>query len=159
MIEIFTDGCAKGNPGVGGYGAILKVGKLLTLEFSGGFRYTTNNRMELLGVIIALENLKDDTRQKVLVTTDSKYVVDSVTKGWVFSWEKHYNFQSKKNRDLWLRFLEVYRKHEVEFEWVRGHSGHTENERCDELANLAIKGDLSIDEGYEKNTGYQITLI
>ena len=149
-VNIYTDGAAKGNPGKGGFGLIMeKVGTTYIKEFSGGFRYTTNNRMELLGVIIGLEKLKKPA--KVLVTSDSKYVVDSVEKGWVFNWKKN-NFKDKKNPDLWKRFLEVYEKHDVTFRWVKGHNSHPQNERCDVLAvDASSQKELLIDEYYEKN--------
>ena len=131
MIRIYTDGSSQGNPGPGGFGTILKYGRHVK-EISSGFRLTTNNRMELLAVIVGLEVIKK-SNQDVLVVSDSKYVVDAVEKKWVFGWEKS-NFKKKKNPDLWKRFLKAYRKHNVSFEWVRGHNGHPENERCDELA-------------------------
>ncbi|MDO9186178.1 MAG: ribonuclease HI [Bacteroidia bacterium] len=147
MITIYSDGASRGNPGPGGYGAILIFGTLRK-ELSEGFRLTTNNRMELLGVIAALEALKkEDTA--VTVYSDSKYVVDSVEKKWVFGWEKK-NFKEKKNSDLWIRFLNVYRKHKVKFIWVKGHHTNKENNRCDELAVAAAQGkDLKPDVGYE----------
>ena len=149
-VKIYTDGSAKGNPGLGGFGLIMeRVGTDYVKEFSQGFRYTTNNRMELLGVIIGLENLKKPA--KVLITSDSKYVIDAVEKGWVFNWQKN-NFKDKKNPDLWKRFLEVYSKHEVDFKWVKGHNSHPQNERCDVLAvNASSHNDLLIDEYYEKS--------
>ena len=151
MIEIYTDGASRGNPGPGGYGVILRKGKHYK-EVSEGFRKTTNNRMELLAVIVGLELLKKDGSE-VTVVSDSKYVVDAVEKKWVFGWEKK-NFSKKKNPDLWKRFLEVYRKHKVKFVWVRGHDDHPENERCDELAVAAsLNYDLEIDSGYEGNEG------
>lgn len=146
-ITVYTDGAAKGNPGRGGYGVVLLSGKFRK-ELSEGFRNTTNNRMELLSVIVALEQLKFED-SNVTVFSDSKYVVDSVEKGWVFNWEKK-GFQKKKNIDLWKRFLKVYRKHNVTFNWVKGHAGNTLNERCDELAvNAANGNNLKIDEGFE----------
>ena len=149
MIRIYTDGSSQGNPGPGGYGTILRYGKY-GKELSAGFRLTTNNRMELLAVIIGLEALKN-SGQEVLVVSDSKYVVDAVEKGWVFSWEKK-DFKKKKNPDLWQRFLKAYRKHRVRFEWVKGHAGHPENERCDQLAVEAGSRDkLGIDCWYEEN--------
>lgn len=150
-VKIYTDGSAKGNPGKGGFGLIMeRVGTDFTKEFSGGFRHTTNNRMELYGVIIGLEKLKKPA--KVLITSDSKYVIDSVEKGWVFNWQKT-NFKDKKNPDLWKRFLEVYSKHDVDFKWIKGHNNHIQNERCDVLAvNATSDGkELLIDEYYEKN--------
>jgi ribonuclease HI len=148
-IEIYTDGASSGNPGPGGYGTIMKSGQHFK-ELSGGFRKTTNNRMELLAVIVGLEAIKLD-KANVLVTSDSKYVVDSVEKGWVFGWVKK-GFKDKKNPDLWKRFLEIYKKHNVKFKWVKGHAGHAYNERCDELAVQAGQGpDLKIDTGYENS--------
>lgn len=149
-VHIYTDGAAKGNPGPGGYGVILEwVGKPYKKEFYEGFRLTTNNRMELLAVIVGLEKLKiQGTR--VLVVSDSKYVVDSVVKRWVFGWEKK-NFDGKKNPDLWMRFLKIYRKHQVDFKWIKGHNNHPQNERCDQLAVMASQQEkLSIDAYYEK---------
>jgi len=150
MISIYTDGASRGNPGPGGYGAIMIYGTLRK-ELSDGFRITTNNRMELLSVIIALEALKKDGTV-VTVYSDSKYVVDSVEKKWVFGWEKK-NFKEKKNSDLWKRFLVVYRKHNIKFVWVKGHASNKENNRCDELAVAAAQGThLKIDKGYENQT-------
>lgn len=147
MITIYSDGASRGNPGPGGYGAVLIFGTLRK-ELSEGFRLTTNNRMELLGVIAALEALKKEGTA-VTVYSDSKYVVDSVEKKWVFGWEKK-NFKEKKNSDLWVRFLNVYRKHKVKFIWVKGHHTNKENNRCDELAVAAAQGkDLKPDVGYE----------
>ena len=146
-ITIYTDGAARGNPGPGGYGVVLMSGKHRK-ELSEGFRLTTNNRMELLAVIKALEALKKPG-SKVTIYTDSKYVADAVNKGWVFQWERN-GFKKKKNPDLWKRFLEVYRKHNVRLVWVKGHNNLKENERCDELAVEASKGkDLKPDTGYE----------
>ena len=146
-IYIYTDGSSIGNPGPGGYGIVMKSGNHRK-EFSQGFRLTTNNRMELLAVIIALEKIKK-TGSEVLVTSDSKYVVDSVEKKWVFEWVKK-GFKGKKNPDLWKRFLTIYSKHKVNFEWVKGHNNHPENERCDALAVEAAKQDnLPFDMGYE----------
>jgi len=146
-INLYTDGSAKGNPGKGGLGIILIAGKYYK-EISQGFRHTTNNRMELLAVIVGLETLNKNDSQ-VQVFSDSKYVVDAVDKKWVFSWEKK-NFKGKKNSDLWKRFLIVYRKHKVSFTWIKGHAGHTENEKCDVLAVEASENEqLMIDHGYE----------
>ena len=148
-ISIYTDGAAKGNPGPGGYGIILSAGDKYK-ELSGGFRKTTNNRMELLAVIIALEALKIPN-SNVTVYSDSKYVVDAVEKGWVFNWQKK-NFKDKKNPDLWKRFLKIYPKHQVRFQWVKGHNNHPQNERCDRLAVAAAESDdLAIDQGYESS--------
>jgi len=134
-VEIFTDGACSGNPGPGGYGVVLRYGKT-EKELSGGDANTTNNRMELLGVITALEALKEPCQ--VVLTTDSRYVVDSVTKGWVYSWKKKNWIKSDKkpalNVDLWERLLPLLEKHKVTFNWVKGHAGHPENERCDRLA-------------------------
>ena len=149
MITIYTDGACKGNPGNGGYGVVL-ISKNYRKEISSGYRLTTNNRMELLSVIIALESLKNKGGS-VLVYSDSKYVVNAVEKKWVFSWEKK-NFGKKKNPDLWIRFLKVYRKHHVRFEWVKGHSNIKENDRCDDLAVKASEAKvLDVDVWYENN--------
>jgi ribonuclease HI len=145
-ITIYTDGAASGNPGKGGYGVVLISGKH-RLEKSEGFRLTTNNRMELLAVIIGLEALKIPG-SRVVVFTDSRYVADSVEKGWVFQWESK-AFKKKKNPDLWIRFLKIYRQHEVRFVWIKGHARNPENELCDRLAVEAYKKDnLSEDIGY-----------
>jgi len=148
MIEIYTDGAASGNPGPGGYGVILRSG-IHYKELSGGFRMTTNNRMELLAVIVGLNSIKTPGAQ-VMVFSDSKYVVDSVEKKWVFGWVKK-GFKDKKNKDLWIRFLEVYKKHQVNFTWIKGHNAHPENERCDVLAVAASKNKaaLAIDHEFE----------
>lgn len=145
-IIIYTDGAASGNPGPGGYGVVLKSGRH-RLEKSEGFRLTTNNRMELLAVITGLESLKIPG-SRVTIYTDSKYVADSVEKGWVFGWEAK-GFKKKKNPDLWLRFLDIYRKHHVKFVWIKGHASDPENELCDRLAVEAYKsGKFSEDTGY-----------
>ncbi|HMC96648.1 MAG TPA: ribonuclease HI [Flavobacteriales bacterium] len=147
-VTIYTDGAASGNPGPGGFGVVMEAGKHRK-ELWGGFRLTTNNRMELLAVIEGLEALKN-TGTEVVVVSDSKYVVDAVEKGWVFTWEKK-GFAKKKNPDLWKRFLLVYRKHRVRFHWVRGHNGHPQNELCDQLAVAASQQpDLPADEAYER---------
>lgn len=152
-VHIYTDGAAKGNPGPAGYGVVMEmVGTPYKKEFYEGFRLSTNNRMELLAVIVGLEKLKKP-KTKVLVVSDSKYVVDAVEKRWVFQWEK-INFKAKKNQDLWVRFLKVYRKHQVDFQWVKGHNSHPQNERCDALAVMASQQEkLSIDEFYEREEG------
>ena len=148
-IEIYTDGSAKGNPGNGGYGIVMMSGKHRK-ELKQGYRLTTNNRMELLAVIVALESVKKE-EVDIVIYSDSKYVVDAVKKKWVFGWEKK-NFNKKKNHDLWLRFLKVYRKHSVSFVWVKGHTNNKENERCDVLAVQAADGNnLLIDQWYENN--------
>ncbi len=147
MIHIFTDGSSRGNPGPGGFGVVLKFNQHYK-EISDGFRLTTNNRMELLSVIVGLESVKNPG-SNISVWSDSKYVVDSIEKRWVFGWEKK-GYAGKKNPDLWARFLRIYRKHNVKFHWIKGHNDHPENERCDELAvAAALSGKLHIDEGYE----------
>lgn len=150
-VHIYTDGAARGNPGPGGYGIVMEwVGKAYKKEFSQGFKHTTNNRMELLAVIEALKKLKKPGL-KVIVFTDSKYVADSVEKGWVFNWERK-GFKERKNPDLWKEFLQVYRRHKVRFKWIRGHNNHPQNERCDALAVAASKArQLLIDEGFEES--------
>lgn len=136
MIEIYTDGAASGNPGPGGYGVILRSGSHYK-ELSGGFRMTTNNRMELLAVIEGLNAIKQPGAQ-VTIYSDSKYVVDSVEKKWVFGWVKK-GFKDKKNKDLWIRYLAVHKLHDIKFIWIKGHNDHPENERCDVLAVAASK--------------------
>ena len=153
-ITVYTDGSAKGNPGNGGYGIVM-ISEQHRKELKQGFHLTTNNRMELLAVIVALENIK--TKESVVtVYSDSKYVIDAVEKKWVLVWEKK-NFNKKKNPDLWIRFLKIYRKQKVSFIWVKGHANNKENERCDSLAvQAASSSDLLIDSWYEnnvKNTG------
>ena len=148
-IIIYTDGSAKGNPGNGGYGIVMISGDHRK-ELRQGFRLTTNNRMELLAVIVALENIKNEN-SVITIYSDSKYVIDSVEKKWVFGWEKK-NFNKKKNPDLWIRFLKIYRKQKVSFTWVKGHANNKENERCDMLAvQAADSNDLLIDNWYENN--------
>lgn len=146
-VTVYTDGAARGNPGPGGYGVVMLSGPYRK-EFSEGFRLTTNNRMELLAVITALEALKIPGSE-VTLFTDSKYVADAVEKGWVFGWEKK-QFKGKKNPDLWMRFLVVYRKHFVKFVWVKGHNNNILNERCDQLAVEA-----SLGTGLKEDTGYR----
>ena len=148
QITIYTDGSSIGNPGPGGYGAVLIAGAHRR-ELSQGYRLTTNNRMELMAVIVALEALKIPN-STVTIYTDSQYVVNSVEKKWVFGWEKK-NFAGKKNPDLWQRFLKVYRRHTVQFIWVKGHAGNRENERCDVLAVAAAQNSVLLDDtGYEQ---------
>jgi ribonuclease HI len=148
-IVIYTDGAARGNPGPGGYGVVMMYGKHRR-ELSEGFGLTTNNRMELLAVIRGLEALKRDDLL-VKIYTDSRYVSDSVNKGWVFNWEAK-RFKNKKNVDLWQQFLVVYRKYKVQFIWVKGHASIPENERCDRLAVEASHGaSLQEDSGYVEN--------
>lgn len=153
-IEIFTDGSSRGNPGPGGYGAILRYNGQLK-ELNGGFRRTTNNRMELLAVISALEQLKTN-KLPIKIYSDSKYVIDSITKKWVHGWVKK-GFKGKKNKDLWLRYLNLERQFNLHFIWVKGHNGHPQNERCDQLAVAAAMGsNLQIDHAFEeeeKNSG------
>lgn len=147
MIELFTDGASSGNPGPGGFGVILRSGNHYK-EISAGYRKTTNNRMELLAVIVGLETLKK-TDIPVRVYSDSKYVIDAIEKKWVYGW---YNkgFKDKKNKDLWLRLLPLLKRYQVQFTWVKGHNGHPENERCDELAVHASKqNNLLIDSVFE----------
>jgi ribonuclease HI len=146
-IIIYTDGAARGNPGPGGYGIVMLSGEHRK-EMSAGYQHTTNNRMELLAVIVALETLKIPG-SNVTVYTDSKYVADAVEKGWVFNWVKK-RFKDKKNPDLWLRFLEIYRKHTVKFVWVKGHADNPLNERCDQLAVEASMQPMLLED-----TGYQ----
>ena len=149
-IKIFTDGSSRGNPGKGGYGVVLLSGKYRK-EISCGFNITTNNRMELLAVIVGLEAVKKEN-SIITVYSDSKYVVDAVEKKWVFNWEKKY-FNNKKNPDLWKRFLRIYREHKVRFVWVKGHADNVENERCDKLAVAAAGAEKhhSIDLEYERS--------
>ena len=148
MITLFTDGAAKGNPGPGGYGVILKY-KDKEKELSEGFRMTTNNRMELLAVIAGLEAIKKPG-WRVKVVSDSKYVVDSVAKKWLDGWVKK-DFKGKKNRDLWERYLKAAKAHNVTFQWVKGHAGCPENERCDRLAVRAAESSkLNIDSTFER---------
>jgi len=144
-ITVYTDGASSGNHGQGGYGTVLISGKH-RLEKSAGFSLTTNNRMELMAVIVGLESLKIK-KSKVVIYTDSKYVADSVEKGWVFQWESK-AFKKKKNADLWIRFLKIYRQHDVRIVWIKGHANNTENEVCDRLAVEASKGTLLEDTGY-----------
>ncbi len=147
-IQVYTDGAAKGNPGPGGYGVLLRFNEI-DKELSQGYRKTTNNRMELLAVIVALEALKTN-KHPIEIFSDSKYVVDAVNQGWVFSWRSK-GFKGKKNSDLWMRYLRLHEKFKIRFHWVKGHNGHPENERCDELAVRAAE-DIEhhlIDEFFE----------
>lgn len=152
-IYLYTDGAASGNPGPGGWGAVLVCGDLRK-EMSGGFALTTNNRMELLAVINGLEAIRWENAT-VEVWSDSSYVVKAVEEKWLDKWLAT-GFKKKKNSDLWLRFLPLYRKHQVTFHWLKGHAGHPENERCDRLAVAAYgQPGLPQDEGYvneEENT-------
>ena len=151
QINIYTDGAAKGNPGRGGYGVVLEAGKHRK-EISEGFRHTTNSRMELLAVIVGLEAINSDGHT-VDVYSDSKYVVDAIEKKWVFGW-KQKNYKGKKNPDLWDRILPLLTKYNPKFNWIKGHAGHPQNERCDFLAVQASdSGKLTIDTEYEKTVG------
>lgn len=148
QVNIFTDGAARGNPGPGGYGVVLIAGKHYK-ELSAGFRKTTNNRMELLAVIKALEAMKMEGLN-IVIHTDSKYVCEAVEKRWVFNWQRT-GFKGKKNADLWTQFLSLYPKNKIMFKWIKGHAGHKENERCDELATAAADSPANhlIDAGFE----------
>ena len=147
MIRIFTDGAAQGNPGPGGYGTILKYGSHIK-ELSEGFRLTTNNRMELMAVIAGLEAIKK-TGIPVTIYSDSKYVVEAIEKGWLWGWEKK-DFKKKANPDLWQRYIPLHKKCKPKFVWIKGHAGHPENERCDQLAVAAAEGNnLKVDTEYE----------
>jgi Ribonuclease HI len=149
-ITIYTDGSSRGNPGPGGFGIVMISGSHRK-ELAQGYALTTNNRMELMAVIVALEALKFENSH-VTIYTDSRYVVDAVEKGWVFGWEKK-SFNGKKNPDLWIRFLKIYRKHHVKFVWVKGHAQNKENNRCDQLAVEASSvPKLLIDEGYNPDS-------
>src|SRR5215831_10580908 len=162
-IDLYSDGGAEPNPGKGGFGVIMSY-KGAKKEFSQGFRLTTNNRMELMGVIYGLERLK--TKSIVNVYCDSRYVIDGITKGWAEKWKSKSWYRNKTekaiNCDLWERLLVlISNQQEVKFTWIRGHVGHLENERCDELANIALNSENLIDDtGYEENlyngTGYEI---
>jgi len=150
-LHIYTDGAARGNPGPGGYGVILIWGEKAK-ELSAGYRRTTNNRMELMAVIAALEALKKEGL-KIVLHSDSQYVVKAVNEGWLNNWVAT-NFKGgKKNKDLWLRFYELAKRNNIRFVWVRGHADNVYNNRCDELATMAADGkDLLVDEGYESGS-------
>lgn len=152
MIQIYTDGSAKGNPGPGGYGVVMRYNGV-EKEISQGYRLTTNNRMELLAIIVALESLKTN-KHAIFIYSDSKYVIDSIQKGWVFDWEKK-NFKGKKNIDLWKRYLVLHPKFTIHYNWVKGHNGHPENERCDFLAVKAAESDHQLVDSYFENEVYQ----
>lgn len=149
-ILLYTDGSSIGNPGPGGYGIIMELkGTTYKKEFSKGFRHTTNNRMELMAIIVGLESIKKEF-SKVTVYSDSKYVVDSINQKWVFEWQKK-GFKGKKNPDLWERFIRVYKRYHLDFIWIKGHNSHPQNERCDFLANTAAKKDDLINDEYYEN--------
>ena len=145
MLKIFTDVSSRGNPGPGGYGIVM-IYKNKRKEISQGYKLTTNNRMELTAVIKALEAIKNE-KIKIKIFSDSKYVVESIEKGWIWNWEKK-GFKKKQNIDLWKKFILLYKKFDVKFEWVKGHDGNIENERCDELANISQNENLIEDTGY-----------
>jgi ribonuclease HI len=151
-LIVYTDGASRGNPGPGGYGAILKWGDT-EKELSKGYRKTTNNRMELMAVIASLEDLKKEGLH-ITIYSDSQYVVKAVEEGWLKNWIAT-NFKGgKKNRDLWTRFFELSKKHHIKFIWVKGHASNACNNRCDELATAAADGNhLLVDEFYEKEAG------
>lgn len=150
IIDIYTDGACSGNPGKGGYGIVMDIKSIgYRKVFSQGYRLTTNNRMELLAVIVALEKLQEPGHD-VRIHTDSRYVSDAINKNWIGGWQKR-NFQKVKNTDLWKRFVPLYQKFKPTFHWIRGHNGHPENELCDQMAVNAAKSEkLILDEGYEK---------
>ena len=149
-VTIYTDGAASGNPGPGGYGVVLESSAGHRKELNGGFRKTTNNRMELLAVIVGLRELKS-TEVAVTVVSDSKYVVDAINKGWLHSWVKK-GFKDKKNPDLWSLMIPLLDKYNPTFQWVKGHNNHPQNERCDALAVHASKqSNLPADKGYESS--------
>jgi ribonuclease HI len=148
VVNIYTDGACSGNPGPGGYGIVLEAEGYPQKEMSKGYRCTTNNRMELLAVIDALKALKREDLE-IHVFSDSKYVVDAVTNGWVFGWLKK-GFKDKKNPDLWREFLLLYQKHKPKLHWIKGHNSHPQNERCDKLAVAASKKEpLAVDAYFE----------
>ena len=147
-ITIYTDGSSRGNPGPGGYGAILMYGEKRK-ELSAGYRKTTNNRMELMGVITALEALKK-TGLSITIYTDSQYIVKALNEGWLNKWLATNFAKGKKNKDLWVRFYNLYKQHHIKLVWVKGHADNPFNNRCDVLATTAADGkNLLVDEGYE----------
>jgi ribonuclease HI len=145
QVDLFTDGAAKGNPGPGGYGAILRSGAH-EKELSGGFYHTTNNRMELMAVIVGIEALKSGC--SVRVVSDSKYVVDAFNARWIDGWKRR-GWAKVKNPDLWKRLLKAMEPHQVRFEWIKGHNDHPENERCDRLAVAASLKPTEQDYGFQ----------
>lgn len=155
-IIMYTDGSSRGNPGPGGYGTILTSGNHKK-ELSQGYRRTTNNRMELMAVIAGLEALKK-TGLRIVIYSDSQYIVKALNEGWLNKWMATNFAGGKKNKDLWVRFYNLYRQHNIRFVWVKGHAENMYNNRCDELATAAADGNgLLVDEGYEKNPD-QLTL-
>jgi ribonuclease HI len=153
-VTLYTDGACSNNPGPGGYGVVL-IYDSHRRELSKGYRKTTNNRMEILAAIAGLEALKEPCR--VALYSDSQYLVNAIEKGWAERWQANGWMRNKKekavNPDLWERLLKLCSIHDIKFEWVRGHAGHNENERCDALATSAVRGEnLEIDEGYEKTS-------
>ena len=151
-IYLYTDGASSGNPGPGGYGVVLKCAGM-EKEMSGGFSLTTNNRMELLAVIRGLEAIKWENAE-VHVYSDSSYVVNAINKGWLEGWQRK-GYAKVKNPDLWMRFAEVYKKHRVAFNWIKGHAGHPENERCDALAVAAGAGAVAAGRELPPDVGYK----
>lgn len=149
QLIVYTDGSARGNPGPGGYGVILQWGSAYK-EYSQGYRLTTNNRMELMAVIVALEQL-NRTGLDIVIYTDSQYVLNTVEKGWLKNWLKT-NFKGKKNADLWMRYHQLAQKHNIRFVWVKGHADNPYNNRCDQLATQAADSrNWLVDEGYENS--------
>lgn len=153
-VTMYTDGACIGNPGPGGYGIVLLYGEYRK-ELSGGYRLTTNNRMELTAAILGLAALKEPCQ--VVLFSDSEYLVNAVEKGWARRWQtngwRRQNKKKAENIDLWEELLELCERHQVHFEWVKGHAGHSENERCDELAvHAAQSSELSEDTGYANSS-------
>jgi len=154
-VIIYTDGASRGNPGPGGYGAILQYGERMK-ELSAGYRKTTNNRMELMAVIAALEALKKDGLS-ITIFSDSLYVVKAVSEGWLKKWLQTGFSGGKKNKDLWTRYAQLASRHNIKFKWVKGHADNAFNNRCDALATNAADGKhLLVDEGYESENGGSI---
>lgn len=152
VIKIFTDGASRGNPGPGGYGAVLMYGHHKK-ELSKGYRLTTNNRMEIMGVLAALQSLKKNDLP-IVIYSDSQYVVNTIEKGWLKNWIKTDFKGGKKNKDLWMMFHNLTRNLSVKLVWVKGHADNPYNNRCDELATAAADGkELAVDEGYEAEVG------
>jgi ribonuclease HI len=149
-VIMYTDGASRGNPGPGGYGVILMYGKH-EKELSKGYRLTTNNRMELMGVIAGLEALKKKGLQ-VIIYTDSQYIVKALNEGWLNKWMATNFSKGKKNKDLWVKFYNLSQDYKLQFKWVKGHAENEYNNRCDYLATKAADGpNLEVDEGYEMN--------